>query len=136
METENVVVSSWLDYCNLLFGSLSSFNVWKLQSVQNNLTKIVTNTTRYSHVTPALKSLHGLPVQQHSVFKTATIVCTFLQSGYPKYLITFLNFRKYTRSTNMECKFLEVPQFIPSGQSLQSNVALVLPMMLPLSRME
>ena len=67
LKAVNALVSSRLYYCNSLFRSLSGFNFRKLQSVQNNLARIVTNTTRYSHITPVLKSLHWLPVQQCSV---------------------------------------------------------------------
>ena len=82
MKAANALVRSQLDYCNSMLKSLSGFNVRKLQCVQNSLAGIVTNTTRYSHVTLVLKSLHWLLVQQCSVFKITTIVDKFLQSGY------------------------------------------------------
>ena len=113
----NALVSSRLDYCNSMFRSLSGFNVRKLQCVQNSLARIVTNTNRFSHITPALKSLHWLPIEQRSVFKTATMVYKFLQTGYPRYFGAFLNARKSvynTRSSQREGEVLEVPQFIPS----------------------
>ena len=37
----NALVSSWLDYCNSLFRSLSKFNLRKLQCIQNSAAKIV-----------------------------------------------------------------------------------------------
>ena len=39
----NALVTSCLDYCNSLFRSLSSFNMHKLQCIQNTLGMIVTN---------------------------------------------------------------------------------------------
>ena len=53
----NTLVSSPLDYCNSLFRSLSSFNMGKLQCIQNTLGRIVTNCNRYSRVTLNLKKL-------------------------------------------------------------------------------
>ena len=53
----------------------------------NNLSRIVANTTKYSHITPVRQSLHSLPMKHHSVFKTTLLVHKFLHSGYPK---TFL----------------------------------------------
>ena len=78
----NTLVSSWLDYYNSLFRGLPGFNIRKLHSVQNSLARIVTNKTRYSHITLVLKGLHWLPVQQQLVIKIATIASKFLQSGY------------------------------------------------------
>ena len=54
----NALVSSQLDYCNSLFRSLSKFNVHKLQCIQNSAARIVSNTSRYSSITPVLKKLH------------------------------------------------------------------------------
>ena len=54
----NAIVSSRLDYCNSLFRSLSKFNLHKLQCIQNSAAKIVSNTSRYTSITPVLKKLH------------------------------------------------------------------------------
>ena len=67
----NALVGSRLDYCNSLFRSLSALDLRKLQCVQNSLARIVTNTTKYSHITPVRKILHWLPIEQRSIFKTA-----------------------------------------------------------------
>ena len=37
----NALVSSWLDYCNSLFRSLSKVNLRKLQCIQNSAARIV-----------------------------------------------------------------------------------------------
>ena len=67
----NALVGSRLDYCNSLFRSLSALDLRKLQCVQNSLARIVTNTTKYSHITPVRKILHWFPIEHRSVFKTA-----------------------------------------------------------------
>ena len=64
----NVLVGSRLDYCNSLFRSLSALDLCKLQCVQNSLSRIVTNTTKYSHITPVRKTLHWLLVEHCSIF--------------------------------------------------------------------
>ena len=48
----NASVSSRLDYFNFLFRSVSALCLRKLQCVQNSLARIITNTTKYSHMTP------------------------------------------------------------------------------------
>ena len=42
------LLSSWLDYCNSLFRSLSKFNLRKLQCIQNSAARIVSNTSKSS----------------------------------------------------------------------------------------
>ena len=54
----NALVSSRLDYCNHLFRSVSSFNMHKMQRIQNTLGRILTNCNRYSRTTPIVKKLH------------------------------------------------------------------------------
>ena len=70
----NTLVNSQLDYCNSLFRSLSKFSLCKLQCIQNSAARVVSNTSRYTSITPVLKKLHWLPVEQCIVFKTATLV--------------------------------------------------------------
>ena len=81
----NALVSSRMDYCNSLFRSLAKFNLRKLQCIQNSAARIVSNTSKYTSITPVLKNLHWLPVEHRSVFKTATLVYKFLHTGFPKY---------------------------------------------------
>ena len=113
----NALVSSRLDYCNSLFGSLSKFNLRKLQCIQNSAARIVSNTSRYTSITPVLKKLHWLPVEQHMVFKTATLVYKFLHTGFPTYFAPYLS--SYTSSYSTRCSqsggnFLVIPKFYPS----------------------
>ena len=58
----NALVSSCLDYCNSMFCSLSYKNITRLQNIQNCLARFVSAASRFSHVSPILKSLHWLPV--------------------------------------------------------------------------
>ena len=81
----NAFVSSRLDYCNSLFRSLSKVNLHRLQSIQNSAARIVTNSCRYTQITPVLRKLHWLPIQVHSKFKLATLVYKFIHAGFPKY---------------------------------------------------
>ena len=87
----NALVNSHLDYCNSLSRSLSSFNMCKLQCIQNTLCRIVT---------PILKQLQWLPVELQCIFKTATLVNKFLHSGARRYfgpLLSILCGRYHTR---------------------------------------
>ena len=104
----NALVGSRLDYCNSLFRSVSALDLRKLQCVQNSLARIVTNTTKYSHITPVRKILHWLPIEQRSIFKTALLVYKFLNCGQPRYFAPFLKPRQSvynTRRSQAEAHF-------------------------------
>ena len=51
----NSLVSSKLDYCNSLYSGISQSNLNKLQRIQNSLARVITNTSKYQHITPTLK---------------------------------------------------------------------------------
>ena len=113
----NALLSSQLDYCNSLFRSLSKFNLRKLQCIQNSAARIVSNTSRYTSITPVLKNLHWLPVQHRSVFKTATLVYKFLHTGFPKYFVPYISSYSSsynTRRSQSGGNFLVIPKFQPS----------------------
>ena len=109
-------VSSRLDYCNSPFRSLSKFNLYRLQSIQNSASRIVTNSSKYTRITPVLRKLHWLPIQFCSEFKLATLVYKFIHTGFPKYFARHLS--TYCTSYNIRCShsvanFLNVPKFQP-----------------------
>ena len=113
----NALVSSQLDYCNSLFRSLSKFNLGKVQCIQNSAARIVSNTSRYTSITPVLKKLHWLPVEQCTVFKTATLVYKYLHTGFPRYFAPYLS--SYSSSYSTRCSqsggnFLVIPNYYPS----------------------
>jgi len=64
------MVSSRLDYCNSILYDTSSFNLNKLQRVQNALACIVMMTRKRDHITPVLANLYWLPVTAYIQFKT------------------------------------------------------------------
>ena len=55
----NALFSSRLDYCNSLFRNLSKFNIRNLQCIQNSTTRIISNTSRYTSITPVSKNCFG-----------------------------------------------------------------------------
>ena len=66
----NSLVSSKLDYCNSLYSGISQTNLNKLQRIQNSLARVITNTSKYQHITPTLKKLHWLPIKQRIHYKS------------------------------------------------------------------
>ena len=82
----NALLSSRLDYCNSLFLSLTDFELRRLQLVQNSLCRVVTHSSKFSHITPQLKKLHWLPVRYRVQFKISLITYKILNQGQPGYL--------------------------------------------------
>ena len=117
MLVANAFVSSQLNYCNSLFRSLSKASLHRLQSIQNCAARIVTNSCRYTHITPVLMKLHWLPIQFRSEFKLATLVYKFIHTGFPKYFAPHLSTYRTTYNTRHSqsvANFLNVPKFQPT----------------------
>jgi hypothetical protein len=80
------IVNTRIDYCNSLLHGTSAKNIDKLQRVQNALARVVTGSTRRSHIKPVLKELHWLPVAQRVQYKVAVITHKVLSTSQPLYL--------------------------------------------------
>ena len=91
----NSLVSSKLDYCNSLYNGISQANLNKIQRIQNTLARVVTNTSKFEHITSILKKLHWLPHVFQSSNASITN-CAFLHikrfkfSNLPIFTIVFL----------------------------------------------
>ena len=75
-------VLSRLDYCNATDAGLHATHIARLQRIRNNVTRLVLQNSKRQHVTPLLKQLHWLPVQnplitnlQHLLFDTMMVLC-------------------------------------------------------------
>ena len=122
----NALLSSRLDYYDSLFRSLSSKNIRRLQNIQNCLALFVSGASRFSHVSPILKSLHWLPVKQRIIFKSLLLIYKFLTTGKPKYLAPYLSLYTSavkTRHSNPEKMFLPLKYIStsPSHMMLQNS---------------
>jgi hypothetical protein len=80
------IVTSRLDYCNSLLYRTSGANIKKLQRVQNTLARVVAGVRKRDHITPVLKDLHWLPIEQRITYKVALITHKVLQDQQPEYL--------------------------------------------------
>ena len=63
------LVHSRLDYCNSLYHALPATQIKRLQQIQNTLARTVLRTPKHSRITPALKSLQWLKIEQRIQYK-------------------------------------------------------------------
>ena len=84
------------------------------QLVQNSLCRVVTRSSKFSHITPQLKKLHWLPVRYRVQLKIGLITYKILTQGQPVYLRglihPYTSFRNTRRSTP-KLKFLQTSTF-------------------------
>uniref|UniRef100_A0A669C582 Reverse transcriptase domain-containing protein n=1 Tax=Oreochromis niloticus TaxID=8128 RepID=A0A669C582_ORENI len=83
-------ISSRLDYCNSLFMCLSKGSLDRLQVVQNAAARLLTKSSKYSHVTPLLSQLHWLPVKFRVDFKILVLTYRAVHGLAPAYIFDLL----------------------------------------------
>ena len=92
------LVTSRLDYCNSTLLGLPQFQIKRLQKIQNIAAKIVLQQRKFDHVTPLLRSLHWLPINQRIVYKVLVIVFKWLHNKAPQYLQDLITLYKPSRT--------------------------------------
>lgn len=81
----NSLITSRIDYCNSLLYGVPKTVLNKLQHVQNTAARLISRTSRYDHITPVLRQLHWLPIQDRICFKLLLITYKALHGQCPLY---------------------------------------------------
>ena len=90
------IIPAWIAIAVILF---SQVNLNKLQRIQNSLARVITNTSKYQHITPILKKLHWLPIKQRIDYKLCLLTYKTLTNQQPTYLYNSLSFPSHSVST-------------------------------------
>ena len=114
-ETKSVIhayVTSKLDQNNSLLFGIPDILISKIQKVQNAAAKVIYKHKNYDHVTPLLKELHWLPVQQRILFKFLLLTYKALNNEAPSYLRNLLNLHKPIRNlrSSSDTLLLDIPK--------------------------
>ena len=82
----NALVFSKLLYCSSVWSSTTGKNIKKLQYIQNFAARIISGHGKYDHVTPILKELHWIPVNEHLYYRDAILAFKYMNGMVPEYL--------------------------------------------------
>ena len=114
----NALVSSKLYYCSNVWANTTEKNVRKLQAVQNFACRIISGARKYYHLTPNVKSLSWLPVQDQLYYRQAIMAFQCISGHNPKYLTSqFITRKQVTKRNTRSGQQLNIPLFkTASGQ--------------------
>ena len=100
-QTKSVIhayVTSRLDQNNSLLLGLPKKSLKCLQCIQNASAKLIVRGRKHDHVTPILKNLHWLPIEQRILFKLLLLTFKSLNDQGPAYLKDLLVHYKPSRT--------------------------------------
>jgi len=85
------IVHSKLDYCNSLYHNLPNCQLNRLQQIQNSVARAVVKAPKSTHITPILKSLHWIKVNERIEYKLISLTYKVLTTAQPSYIFTTLS---------------------------------------------
>ena len=121
----HAVISSRLDCNNALLVGLPAKTISRLQIAQNSAARLLSGTNRRQHITPVLKNLHWLPVNERIQFKSLCLmykaVHLEISPSYIRSMISLYKTSRQLRSSNDHSR-LQVPvsRTITYGQQMFS----------------
>ena len=106
------LVTSKLFYCSSVWSNTSSKNVKKLQAVQNFASRIVSNTRKFDHITPAMEELEWLPIKDLLLYRDTIMTYKCIHGMAPYYLTSkFCNRASIHGRKTRNCDQLQIPLY-------------------------
>ena len=94
------VVISKLFYCSSKWSNTSAINISKLRAVQNFASRIITDTRKFDHITPALRQIGWLPVKEQLLLRDSILTYKCMNSLAPPYPC-----KKFTKRSSIHSRF-------------------------------
>ena len=82
----HALISCRLDYCNSLLYNVPTHKTDRLQRLQNQCARILTKSPHREPITPVLKSLHWLKIQDRITYKILMLTYKSCYNIAPTYL--------------------------------------------------
>ena len=102
----NATVASRLDYCNgLLYGAKQS-HIDRLQCCQNDAARIISKRRKFDHISPVLRELHWLPVEQQISYEILLLTYKALNGHAPQYRAALISKYAPPRPLHSEDQYL------------------------------
>ena len=79
-------ITSKVNGCNSLLYGVPKYLLQRLQRVLNCAVRIVFKSNKYDHITPLLKDLHWLPIEQRIKFRILSITFKALNKQAPSHI--------------------------------------------------
>jgi hypothetical protein len=114
------LIHSKIDYCNSLLLNLPATQTNRLQLVLNSAARAVTKTPKFHRITPILKSLHWLTINQRIHHKVISLTHKTLKTGQPTYLRSLLSFTPYRSTRSASFVTLNRPS-VTSGLKISNR---------------
>jgi len=110
------IVHSKLDYCNSLYYNLPKSQISRLQQIQNCLARTVVKAPKSSLVTPILRSLHWLKINERIEYKLLSLTYKVLTTSQPDYLHNLISVQSSGRTRSSSVVTLARPSVSSSLQ--------------------
>ena len=92
---------SKLFYCSALWAGTYKQNIHKLQLIQNFAARILTDTGKYDHITPALKALGWLTIEELLWLRDVTMMYKCVNNLVPAYISCKIGKRSNAHAYNL-----------------------------------
>ncbi|XP_068716843.1 uncharacterized protein [Montipora capricornis] len=98
----HTLITSRLDYCNSILNGLPNTTLEFLVRVQKAAARLISNKTKFQHISPLMKDLHWLPIKKRIEYKILVLTFKCVHNLAPAYLTELLHNRTNYATRKLE----------------------------------